>query len=269
MSARSVLSWAAASATMMLDCSSSASWLVEKLPLDHAPTVNVIIESLQGQSVASRWRALHLLQQAASTARQLVPILREVLHDSSARVRLLATELMPAFGRDAQAALPELTRRAFEGDASIKHAARQGIEDLTRSARFPELLNQWLGGLGPKTKVEDFIEALLRHASLREAVVEAFIEASRGHAAWHSRVGERRAQKHRRAFTPVDSAASLDGPLDHIAHSVAMAQARAAVHIDPKKLPESVARIAAEHEYAWHLGRLIDLINRYQFETAD
>lgn len=242
----------------------SAAWLLQQIPMDHAPTLEVVRENLLSPSVKARWRALSLLARSTDATRDLLPTVRRLLHDPSERVRLEATQLVPSLGRDAQPALPEFVRRAFESDATIRHMARHGLGQIIESGHFPGFLKEWLELMGKKTAAGEFLDARLRRGELPEEVKERFLEATREHAAWHQRVAALRAQKYQREYA-VPDAPERDAPLDaHIAHAIAAASARTAIKLSGSRSREQALKLAARREYAWHIGRLIDLYNRHK-----
>lgn len=249
----------------------AATWLLRQVPLSHADAMSVVLESLGKRSTSARWRALALLQRSPETVQTMIPALRRVLHDSSARVRRLAVEMTPPLGAAARPALPELARRAFEGDHNVNQEARRALKALLHSDRrgraprpalFPPLIQDWLSQIGPKTELSDVVAAPLRSSELDETLIDDFVRASRAHAAWHNAVGERRAKKHDVRFTPLPAPGPDSSPLDVIAHAVAAARARAQIHVADNERDEVVDRIV-HREYGWHLGRLLDLMNRH------
>ena len=239
----------------------SATWLLRQVPLSHAPTLQVVREVLAGAPVKARWRALTLLRQSEKASQELIPELRRALHDPATRVRLAATGLVSTLGTGARPTLPEFVRRAFEYHEPVAHAAQRGLEQLVKSADLPPALADWLPALGRRTEADEFLLARLQREGLAPELLQRLQDASREHAAWHQRVGERRSSKHQLPFAAPAPLAADSSPIDWLMHAVHMAQARATVRISGKQTLVEVADRAAQREYAWHVGRLIELIN--------
>lgn len=241
----------------------SAVWLMRQIPLDHAPTLDVIRESLTASSVKARWRALALLQRSSKAARAFMPLLRNALHDPSTPVRLHATQLIPTLGRHARPALPEFVRRAFESDRTISHMARHGLADILADGKFPELLHSWLASMGKGTQASEFLDARVRRDGLPGAVRDEFIMASRAHAAWHGHVADIRAHKYQRTYVANATPAADAALIEQIEHAVAMATISATIKLPGQRSEAEVAALATRREYSWHIGRLLDLLNRH------
>ena len=261
-----------------------ATWLLQQVPLSDVDAMSVVLESLGSRSTTARWRALALLRNSPATLQTMIPVLRRVLHDSSARVRRLAAEVTPGLGAAVQPALPELARRAFEGDNLVKAAALEALQRLLGKTRerqyhyrpggkreeippppplFPALIQDWLAQIEPKTELSDLLASRLQGTDLEPALVEEFVAASRAHAAWHNAVGEQRAKKHGVAFTPLPELDPDTAPIEIIAHAVECAQARALVHVPPNGWEGLERDRIVRREYGWHLGRLLELLNRF------